>query len=832
MADFKVIYRNEHPAWQPGCPILVETIQVARNTTTAQCFLQLKLKNISASPLSAVFLQGIVTTPYGVLESLTYENLDADIQPGREMLPPGILLNSTEVSDVSIWVTRAGNVTSFASLEPQPTLRLMDTDLLSKEVQEFRSQAILQNGANPARLRFETYDGGSWWQCACGALNANRERCCACGTSKTFALQISSAQVLTEAEHASALEEANKLCASPNPKKLAEGIAILERLGDFSDAAARLEDAKSRLKATKRKTKTSILVASIAIAVIAVAALLTFVVIPAIQNKIGYDTAVELYEAGDYAGAADAFAALGDYSDAQARAEEAAMEATYQKAMSLYEAGDFETATKLFSSLGSYKDSETMAARSQAAADDAAFGPGYEKAMEYLAAGEWEKAYREFSKLGTYKDSAQQAAYAKAEWDNGSSYATAEALLKAGRSGEAYLAFCGLGSYHDAEQRAKAILRELKVGDIILMGTYEQDNNTADGAEYIEWIVLANDGDNVVLISKHCLDCRKFNKSGNSWTSSDLRNWLENTFLYNAGLQDILGGISLLSVDEARRYFSSDNARRASATAYAIAQGAWQSTRNGCSDWWLRSPGNSSQYGTNVNQDGVIQTGDITVYDPETTVRPALWLSIREDIEAEDKTPTERTTFPNLAVGEELMLGSFEQDNNTTNGTEGITWQVLAIEGNTALVISKSGLDAVAYTDLLSWLESFRQTAFSAAERDSIQQISCLSTGEFEKYFDYGGDGRPICAATAFADARGVETAKETVASGYMPSDSLKGISDASCCWWLRSGSDWNDDGRSEASYVCWWEGGYPPDHGTSVHDTTIAVRPTMWIKL
>ena len=42
-----------------------------------------------------------------------------------------------------------------------------------------------------------------------------------------------------------------------------------------------------------------------------------------------------------------------------------------------------------------------------------------------------------------------------------------------------------------------------------------------------------------------------------------------------------------------------------------------------------------------------------------------------------------------LKVGDSFTFGSYEQDNDLNNGTEPIEWQVLAIENNRALLISR-----------------------------------------------------------------------------------------------------------------------------------------------
>ncbi len=52
-----------------------------------------------------------------------------------------------------------------------------------------------------------------------------------------------------------------------------------------------------------------------------------------------------------------------------------------------------------------------------------------------------------------------------------------------------------------------------KVGDIVNFGHYEQDGNTANGKEEIEWEVLKVESDRMLVISKYALDCKKYNET-------------------------------------------------------------------------------------------------------------------------------------------------------------------------------------------------------------------------------------------------------------------------------------------------------------------------------
>ena len=102
---------------------------------------------------------------------------------------------------------------------------------------------------------------------------------------------------------------------------------------------------------------------------------------------------------------------------------------------------------------------------------------------------------------------------------------------------EAYLTFKSLRMFKDSQEQAKNILKEhpyvAQVGDIIYYGKYEQDNNTSNGKEEIEWKVLEKDADgNMLVISKYALDYRNYHSAVEevTWETSEIRKWLNNDF--------------------------------------------------------------------------------------------------------------------------------------------------------------------------------------------------------------------------------------------------------------------------------------------------------------
>ena len=74
-----------------------------------------------------------------------------------------------------------------------------------------------------------------------------------------------------------------------------------------------------------------------------------------------------------------------------------------------------------------------------------------------------------------------------------------------------------------------------KFGDVITMGTYEQDGDPSNGSEPIEWIILKDNGDSFTLLSRYCLEAAPFNETRTfvQWSNCTLRKWLNNVFYNN-----------------------------------------------------------------------------------------------------------------------------------------------------------------------------------------------------------------------------------------------------------------------------------------------------------
>ena len=295
----------------------------------------------------------------------------------------------------------------------------------------------------------------------------------------------------------------------------------------------------------------------------------------------------------------------------------------YNAAVALMDSGDYEAAINAFEAMDGYKDSAEQIEVCQ----NNLLDKKYNAAVALMESGDYEAAITAFEAMDGYKDSSDQ------------------------------IEQCYIGMY--GEERYN-LIKSISVGDSYTFGSYEQDNNTSNGKEDIEWIVLDKDGANILVISKYALDCQQYNTSYTdvTWESCSLRKWMNGTFLNaafsseeaamiatttvtadknpsystNAG-NDTQDQVFLLSITEVEKYFSSNNDRMCVPTAYAIAQGAYTSSSYSVGGaatcwWWLRSPGDRSNYAADVSSDGSVNySGDYVSYG-SGCVRPALWINL------------------------------------------------------------------------------------------------------------------------------------------------------------------------------------------------------------
>ena len=190
--------------------------------------------------------------------------------------------------------------------------------------------------------------------------------------------------------------------------------------------------------------------------------------------------------------------------------------------------------------------------------------------------------------------------------------------------------------------------------DELILGKYEQDNNSDNGKEDIEWIVLDEKEGKKLIISKYALATHCFNSETTdvTWEECTLREWLNNDFLNEAfsdtektriekttvvnddvklssswtstGGNDTEDQIFLLSYDEFMSYFNEDMICTATPFALEGDPDGNNVGEDGNCTLWLRSMGIDQESALIINKYHKLMSS--AVGSDNVFVRLALWI--------------------------------------------------------------------------------------------------------------------------------------------------------------------------------------------------------------
>lgn len=450
-------------------------------------------------------------------------------------------------------------------------------------------------------------------------------------------------------------------------------------------------------------------------------------------------------------------------------------------------------------------------------------------------------------------------------------------------------------------------LSSAQVGDLITIGRYEQDNDLDNGPEAIQWRVLDKKDGKLLVISDKALDCvgscyewRQVEKP--VWATSCARGWLNNYFMQTAftpaeqariSLSDIHTDPSpgfdndpgpdtqdyvfLLSAQETEQYFPTAESRRVLLSDYVHPHLKMRVNRQGWGtdttrihgDWVLRSPNKDGFFAYILDYQTLYWTAGDIWYDSvgfEVDVRPAMWI----EASPAANTPADPSALPDAVVsGDTISFGHYEQDNDTSNGPEAITWKVLDVQDGKALVISEKILARVRHryvedghgsvtwetSRVRQWLsEDFFDAAFSSEEKtavcltnvksepnpdytatdpgaDTQDYVFVLGLEEYDAYFANDGDLSDAVAPYTKVARVGNPYAKDDLvrnAKYYPMNNAARGSADGSAgWWWLRTvGQDYGADGN----FMMRVDAAGKVDGVGS--DADCGVRPVMWVDI
>ena len=158
------------------------------------------------------------------------------------------------------------------------------------------------------------------------------------------------------------------------------------------------------------------------------------------------------------------------------------------------------------------------------------------------------------------------------------------------------------------------MIMEAQVDAVVTFGAYEQDGNTENGAEPIQWRVLEKNENEMLLLSEYILDSKAYHTDPYIvvWEDCSLREWLNGEFfdgafseeekLYiaettnkNPGntdwqvpdAKDTVDKVFLPCIAEVRDGFVPEKYVKAKASEYAKANGVEVRSEEYCM-WWLR----------------------------------------------------------------------------------------------------------------------------------------------------------------------------------------------------------------------------------------------------
>lgn len=356
----------------------------------------------------------------------------------------------------------------------------------------------------------------------------------------------------------------------------------------------------------------------------------------------------------------------------------------------------------------------------------------------------------------------------------------------------------------------------LSVGDYYIFGQYDQDNNAENGLEPIEWLVLAQEGDRVLLLSRLSLDYQSYHNAGGDiiWKDAAVRAWLNQDFFLNAfshSEQDAIpeqvisnapdqgnadwettagdntkDRVFLLSIAEANHFFESNNDRKNRGTETARAQGArlWPLEET---DWWLRSPGKVQHDAGFVGTNGGYHSNAAT---NKKGIRPALWFDTTASREGFTATQYQNAQALFDAGQYDEASAAFEALGTYADSDE----KMLACTYASALKAMEAQEYAFAIT-LFEGLENYSDSYDQARECRYLQAVTVQEGGDIKKAAElYGQLGHykdsidrlkecfgKLGISIYYATEAAVNTGTDT---GFTKSDAI-GVNDVHFGWRL-----------------------------------------------
>ena len=278
----------------------------------------------------------------------------------------------------------------------------------------------------------------------------------------------------------------------------------------------------------------------------------------------------------------------------------------------------------------------------------------------------------------------------------------------------------------------------------VYFGSYEQDGDTENGAEPIEWLVLQADGDWVTLISRYVLDASVYDTEDSYvYGDGELRRWLNEDFLPAAFTPDEAGRlrsvahecevffsggdsselfqsedrVNALTREEAETLLPENTLRQAQPTPYAVSRGVWvqdRGTWQGNCLYWLWEGGDYGAEAVNCRGDFVyvfseseeeiwVERFGLPIDSPYAGVRPVVVARLPQSEYPRGTLTLTGSSGPASFCSDDLVqFGWYEQNGEdyyggptgrredyVFGGGEPLLWEVLEESEDQLLLISQ-----------------------------------------------------------------------------------------------------------------------------------------------
>lgn len=172
-------------------------------------------------------------------------------------------------------------------------------------------------------------------------------------------------------------------------------------------------------------------------------------------------------------------------------------------------------------------------------------------------------------------------------------------------------------------------------GNIVLFGSYPQKG---EESEPVEWIVASVEDGKAFLVSRYCLDAKKYNETHSLtvWEGCSLRKWLADEFLpaaftaeEQARLNEMKTGDKVTVPSFREMCLLELQLRYGFPTAYAENAGAYD-RGNGACRYWLRDMGISERFALYMDVFGMPFESGVYTDTEYIAVRPAILVSVED----------------------------------------------------------------------------------------------------------------------------------------------------------------------------------------------------------